>query len=298
MIRGISNRRKYNAPQRRQDLADAAIQVLGNYGARGLTHAKVDEHAGLPDGTTSYYFRTRGALQLAIIDRLNELDTGALAMMSELAHDDKFGYSGTLGIARLVMLSGTEPWLTRSRARFELILETRRNADIAAKIVDYGQHFYALTRDVIVQWHPPVPAPDLGLIHEQTAMILTLINGIMLSYVAGSPLSPTPTSSTVISRVCCAASRSLRPTSHDRGADPVYPTVCTIRMSTLALRATVSGTDPNRRPATVPSPKLPTTSKSAFTSSAKWTSAVTGAPTIACSSMSRAPAAFARPRAS
>lgn len=108
-------------------------------------------------------------------------------MMSELAHDDKFGYSGTLGIARLVMLSGTEPWLTRSRARFELILETRRNADIAAKIVDYGQHFYALTRDVIVQWHPPVPAPDLGLIHEQTAMILTLINGIMLSYVAGFP---------------------------------------------------------------------------------------------------------------
>ncbi len=187
MIRGISNRRKYNAPQRRQDLADAAIQVLGNYGARGLTHAKVDEHAGLPDGTTSYYFRTRGALQLAIIDRLNELDTGALAMMSELAHDDKFGYSGTLGIARLVMLSGTEPWLTRSRARFELILETRRNADIAAKIVDYGQHFYALTRDVIVQWHPPAPPPDLGLIHEQTAMILTLINGIMLSYVAGFP---------------------------------------------------------------------------------------------------------------
>jgi AcrR family transcriptional regulator len=187
MIRGISNRRKYNAPQRRQDLADAAIQVLANYGARGLTHAKVDEHAGLPEGTTSYYFRTRGALQLAIIDRLNELDTGALSMMSELAHDDQTGYSGTLGIARLVMLSGTEPWLTRSRARFELILETRRNADIAAKIVDYGQHFYALTRDVIIQWHPPTPPPDRALIHEQTAMILTLINGIMLSYVAGFP---------------------------------------------------------------------------------------------------------------
>jgi AcrR family transcriptional regulator len=187
MMRGINNRRKYNAPQRRQDLADAAIQVLGNYGARGLTHAKVDEHAGLPEGTTSYYFRTRGALQLAIIDRLNELDTGALEMMSELAHDDKFGYSGTLGIARLVLLSGTEPWLTRSRARFELILETRRNADIAAKIVDYGQHFYVLAHEVIVQWHPPTPAPDPALIHEQTSMILTLINGIMLSYVAGFP---------------------------------------------------------------------------------------------------------------
>jgi AcrR family transcriptional regulator len=184
---GITTRRKYNAPQRRRDLADAAIEVLGNYGSRMLTHAKVDERAGMPDGTTSYYFRTRNALLLGIASRLDEHDTGALSMMSELCHDDTAGYSGTLGLARLILLSGTEPWLTRSRARYELILATRHDPEIATRIVKYGLHFYSLTRNVIAQWHPQAPPPPAALIEEQTAMILTVINGIMVSYVAGFP---------------------------------------------------------------------------------------------------------------
>jgi len=149
-----------------------------------LTHAKVDERAGVPDGTTSYYFRTRNALLLGIASRLDEHDTGALSMMSELC---QAGYSGTLGLARLVLLSGTEPWLTRSRARYELMLATRHDPAIAARIVEYGLHFYALTRNVIAQWHPQDSPPPAVLIEEQTAMILTLVNGIMVSYVAGFP---------------------------------------------------------------------------------------------------------------
>jgi hypothetical protein len=184
-IFGITARRKYNAPQRRRDLADAAIEVLGNQGSRVLTHAKVDECADMPDGTTSYYFRTRNALLLGIASRLDEHDTGALSMMSELCHDDSAGYSGTLGLARLVILSGTEPWLTRSRARYELILATRHDPEIATRIVEYGVHFYALTRDVVAQWHTESPPPAPALIEEQTSMILSLINGIMVSYVAG-----------------------------------------------------------------------------------------------------------------
>jgi len=90
---------------------------LGNQGSRGLAHAKVDTRAGMPGGTTSCYFRTRDALLLGIAERLDGRDTGALSMLSELGDDGAAGYSGTLGLARLVMLSGTEPWLTRSRAR-------------------------------------------------------------------------------------------------------------------------------------------------------------------------------------
>jgi AcrR family transcriptional regulator len=40
----------------------AAIELLGTEGLRGLTHARVDERAGLPKGSTSNYFRTRAAL--------------------------------------------------------------------------------------------------------------------------------------------------------------------------------------------------------------------------------------------
>lgn len=53
--------RKRNGDERRRDLCDAAIRVLAEDGSRGLTHGQVDRVAGVPEGTTSYYYRTRVA---------------------------------------------------------------------------------------------------------------------------------------------------------------------------------------------------------------------------------------------
>ena len=48
---------------RRAEIADAAISTLARDGMRGLTHRAVDRAAGLPEGSASYYFRTRQALR-------------------------------------------------------------------------------------------------------------------------------------------------------------------------------------------------------------------------------------------
>ena len=40
----------------------AAVELLGTEGLRGLTHARVDDRADLPKGSTSNYFRSRAAL--------------------------------------------------------------------------------------------------------------------------------------------------------------------------------------------------------------------------------------------
>src|ERR1700730_2675657 len=61
--------------------------------------------------------------------------------------------------------------------------------------------------------------------------------------------------------------------------------------TSLALPETSDGTDPSSRPATLLSPTLPTTSRSAWTSSARCTSALMGAPTIGFSSTFLAPCA-------
>ena len=66
-------RRKPNVEQRRRDLCDAAIELLAAGGARGVTHLRVDRHAGLADGTTSFYYQTRAALLRGAIDRVIEL---------------------------------------------------------------------------------------------------------------------------------------------------------------------------------------------------------------------------------
>ncbi|MER5759959.1 TetR/AcrR family transcriptional regulator, partial [Streptomyces sp. NPDC002082] len=69
-----------SAPERGSDrrtlIADSAIELVAAAGLRGLTHRAVDGAAGLPAGSTSYYFRTRTALIGACYARLAELDLG------------------------------------------------------------------------------------------------------------------------------------------------------------------------------------------------------------------------------
>ncbi|NLU82672.1 TetR/AcrR family transcriptional regulator [Rhodococcus sp. HNM0569] len=57
---------------RRRLLADAGIAVLAREGARGLTHRAIDKEAGVPGGTTSNYFRSRGALITGLFERIGE----------------------------------------------------------------------------------------------------------------------------------------------------------------------------------------------------------------------------------
>ena len=58
--------------ERRTALADAGLRILAEIGARGLTHRAVDAAAGVPQGTTSNYFRTRDELLEALGERIFE----------------------------------------------------------------------------------------------------------------------------------------------------------------------------------------------------------------------------------
>lgn len=167
-------------------MTDAAIALLGAEGARGLSHPRVDKQAAVPAGTASYHFRTRKALLQATAQRVSELDEADLSMMTELAGSDDAAYAGTKGLAQLVILSSTEPWLTRTRARYELMLAARREPELAVSMLEFGAKFYGLARDVITRWHE-TPA-DPALIDEQAVTVLTYVNGVMMSFVHGYPV--------------------------------------------------------------------------------------------------------------
>lgn len=51
---------------------DAAIELLGTQGLKGLTHRRIDQKAQLPPGSTSNYFRTRDALLTGVADAIVE----------------------------------------------------------------------------------------------------------------------------------------------------------------------------------------------------------------------------------
>ncbi|MCV7001993.1 TetR/AcrR family transcriptional regulator [Mycolicibacterium alvei] len=166
--------------------------MLGQDGARGVSHPKVDKRAEVPDGTTSFYFRTRDALMHAIAVRLNELDLADLSLLTELADTDRTEFAGTLGFATLIMYSATEPWLTRTKARYELALQAGRDDELAATLSASVEGFYGLARAVVTEWHDTEENPMVPeVIDEQAKALFSFVNGVMMTFVIGQPLVDT-----------------------------------------------------------------------------------------------------------
>jgi AcrR family transcriptional regulator len=121
--------------ERRDVLADAAIAVLADAGMRGLTHRAVDAAAGLAEGTSSYYFRTRAALLQACVDRL------AAQTIAEVPR----GGGGPRDVEGLVdaSVAVVGRWLTDDRARllarWELALESTRRPELGTALRDAGR---------------------------------------------------------------------------------------------------------------------------------------------------------------
>jgi AcrR family transcriptional regulator len=155
---------------RTRQVGDAAIAVLAEHGARGLTHRAVDQAAGLPPGTTSNYARTRAALLTLVLTRIDELDTAEATGGVDVADvtNDAGGVRGAIGVfgagldgagldgagpggARLadaladVLAALLDRWITdsgarrRVLARFELALEATRRPELRAAYDEMGQ---------------------------------------------------------------------------------------------------------------------------------------------------------------
>lgn len=74
----------------RERALDAAIDLLGTEGLRALTHARVDEKAGLPKGSTSNYFRTRAALVGGVTDWMVRQETPVVSTAFHPASAEEF----------------------------------------------------------------------------------------------------------------------------------------------------------------------------------------------------------------
>ena len=127
------------ASDRRTLIADATIVTIAREGMRGLTHRAVDRAAGLPEGSTSYYFRTRESLLFAALARMAELDTADVGDLPNL------GGRADLDELTDLVTALIQRWLTAGRertlARYELTLESTRRPELRAKMIEFGSGF-------------------------------------------------------------------------------------------------------------------------------------------------------------
>ncbi|WP_327251243.1 TetR/AcrR family transcriptional regulator [Streptomyces sp. NBC_01244] len=136
-----------HSPERGSDrrtlIADSAIDLVATAGLRGLTHRAVDGAAGLPAGSTSYYFRTREALIGACYARLAELDLGdfdeGAAPSASSASSSPMGRDAVAAALAALLYRWLTSGRTRQLARFELSLEAARNPELATELHRAGQ---------------------------------------------------------------------------------------------------------------------------------------------------------------
>jgi DNA-binding transcriptional regulator YbjK len=157
---------------RRAAIADAAIHLVATRGLRGLTHRAVDEEAGLPPGSTSYYLRTRGALLTACVNRMLERDLarGSMELPADLDLEE--------------LLVGMVLNLVRDRpddliARYELSLEASRQPELRDAIIQGGR----LLREGLAELLAGLGVPDAERIAWPVA---AMMDGLLYDRVAGA----------------------------------------------------------------------------------------------------------------
>ena len=170
---------------RRALIADAAISTLARDGMRGLTHRAVDRTAGLPEGSASYYFRTRQALLQATVERLAELTSSDMlagtALVDSAPAPSRPGQE--LDAFGALTAALVDNWLTSGRerqlARYELSLEATRRPELRQTLVRTG----AAIRAVIAGRFAAagVPEPE-----QRAADFAAFIDGLLFDQIAGA----------------------------------------------------------------------------------------------------------------
>lgn len=163
---------------RREALCDAAIGVIAREGMRGLTHRAVDRAAGLPEGTTSYYFRTRLALLIGVTERLLALDLADAAAAPPVAGAD-LDLDTVADLATQIVTHWTGPGRERMLARYEISLESIRHPELRDRFLATG----AALRSAIGAAFAQLGAPDP---HRAGRDFAAMLDGLIYDQLAGA----------------------------------------------------------------------------------------------------------------
>jgi AcrR family transcriptional regulator len=161
----------------RQRALEAAVELLGAEGVRALTHARVDERAGLPPGSTSNWFRTRRALLGGVVDWIAEHERADIDPATLAAIHDLDGLIEGL-CAMTELQSGPYAW--RTRARYALFLELAGDRELGEPLRRQRREFERWTERIVIAVGIPDPVPA-------TRALMGLADGLLLHRLTVDP---------------------------------------------------------------------------------------------------------------
>jgi len=165
---------------RRTEILDGALHVLAEHGMRGLTHRAVDAAAGIPPGSTSYYFRSRSALVAGCVERLVELDLAVEAAAIPATDLDVQALADALVGVAVGMVTTQRH---RTVARYELSLAAMRDPQLRAVLVRGGDAIRAVGAGIL----RAAGAADADRSVEE---LVATLDGMVLTALVRGPQEP------------------------------------------------------------------------------------------------------------
>jgi DNA-binding transcriptional regulator YbjK len=170
---------------RRMLMLDASIRVIAGNGLRGLTHRAVQEEAGLPNGSVTYYFKTRDQLILAVIDRMADLDK---VYARQVTHELMRAAAVRPVVVDYPSVAGfMATWWTEGRdiqlARLEMELAGAREPLVREAMIRCQAEFRAFAELVSLSMGSEDAALD-------GAIMLSLLQGLLIEFVTREDHDP------------------------------------------------------------------------------------------------------------
>ncbi|MEU8135929.1 TetR/AcrR family transcriptional regulator [Streptodolium elevatio] len=176
-------------------IGDTAVNLLVERGMRGLTHRAVDEAAGLPPGSTSYYARTRAALLEVTLARMTVREAGefAEAMASEGADGNPPDLAALLPTSREAVVDlladivseAIRQGRDQKIARYELALEATRRPELRGAYDEAGRAFREASVGIMAAMGSQDPV-------RHGRFLVAWCEGIMFDSIAGAGWSVPP----------------------------------------------------------------------------------------------------------
>lgn len=158
---------------RRRAILDAATSVVVEQGLRGLTHRAVDRAAGLPEGSTSGYLRTRRALQLALTEHVAaQVAEDVDALLEQIA-----GCTPEDPRTVDLVLAMFARWLDERAlvlAKVELTMEAARDPEVAALLGRERERIVGVVADILA-------GHGQDQTHDRAEAMMASFDGILLS---------------------------------------------------------------------------------------------------------------------
>ena len=128
----------------RERIVQAAIALLGTEGARALTHRRVDQAAGLSEGSTSNHFRTRAALLEGAVEAITAAEMSEVRDAIRPQGPDEL-VEALAGLVELV----TGPERVTTTARHVLFLEAAHDGQLRARLAAAREGYVVVTREAL-----------------------------------------------------------------------------------------------------------------------------------------------------